>query len=118
MGPLLGLSQVVLGPADDDLLLEGDVLVQDVLQCQNLRLLLVVHQGQHDDGEIGLHGRLSEELVEHHLGVGVLFQLDDDTHSVAVGLVPDVGDAVQALVLHLFGHVLDELALVDLVWEL
>ena len=38
-----------------------------LLQCQNLRLLLVVHQGKHDDGEIGLHGRLGEELVEHHL---------------------------------------------------
>ena len=34
----------------------------------------------------------------------VPFQLDDDAHPVAVGLVPDVGDALQPLVLHQIGR--------------
>ena len=120
VGPLLGLFQVVPGAADDDLLLEGDVLVQDVPQGEDpgLELAVDLHQGQHVDGEGGLELGLGEEAVEHHLGVGVPLELDDDAHAVAVGLVPDVGDALQPLVLHLVGHVLDEHALVDLVGDL
>ena len=119
VGPLLGLLQVVPGAPDDDLLLEGDVLVQDVAQGEDLGLgLPFVHQGQHVDGEGGLELGLGEEPVEHHLGVGVPLELDDHPHAVAVGLVPDVGDALQPLVLHLVGHVLDEHALVDLVGDL
>ena len=60
----------------------------------------------------------AKRRFKHHLGVGVLFQLDDHPHAVAVGLIPNVGDALQALVLHLVGHVLDEQALVDLVGDL
>ena len=120
MGPLLGLAQIVAGAADDDLLLEGDVLVQDVAQGEDLGLGLAagLHQGQHIDGEGGLELGLCKQAVEHHLGIGVPLELDDHPHAVAVGLIPDVGDALQPLVLHLVGHVLDEHALVDLVGDL
>ena len=40
MGPLLGLAQVALGAADDDLLLIGDILVQNVPQGQDAGLEL------------------------------------------------------------------------------
>mgnify|MGYP000391065508 CR=1 FL=1 len=104
------LRQIVAGAADDDLLLEGDVLVQDVAQGEDLGLGLAagLHQGQHIDGEGGLELGLCKQAVEHHLGIGVPLQLDDNAHTVPVGLVPDVGDALQALVLHLVGHILDE----------
>ncbi len=118
MGPLLGLLQVVAGAADDDLLLEGQVLVDDVPQGEDLGLGLVLHQGQHIDGKGGLELGLGKQAVEHHLGIGVPLQLDDDAHTVAVGLVPDVGDALQALVLHLVGHILDEHPLVHLIGKL
>ena len=52
----------------------------------------------------GLHLRLGKEAVQHDLRVGVLFELDDDAHTVAVGLVADVGDALEPLVAHLLGH--------------
>ena len=87
-------------------------------QGEDPGLGLVVHQGQHVDGEGGLQLGLGEQVVEDHLGVGVVLEFDDDAHTVAVGLVPDVGDALQALVLHLVGHVLDEHPLVHLVWDL
>ena len=118
MGPLLCLAQVELGAAGDDLLLEGDILVQDEAQGQNLGLGLVVDQSQHIDGKGGLQLGLSEQTVQHHLGIGSGFQLDDDSHTVAVRLVADVGDALQTLVLHLVCHVLDEHALVDHVGDL
>ena len=70
------------------------VLVDDLPQGENFRLLLVVHQRQHDDAEAGLQSRLLEQIVQHYLRIGVLFQLDDHTHTVAVGLIPEVGNAI------------------------
>ena len=110
--------EVELRAPDDDLLLEGEILVEDVPQGQDLRLRLVVDQREHIHGERGLHLRLGEEAVEHDLRVGVLLELDDDAHAVAVGLVAQAGDAVELLVAHLLGDVLDELALVDLIRQL
>ena len=118
VGALLGLAQVVAGPADDDLLLEVQILVENFPQGQNPGLGLVLHQGQHVDGEGGLQGGLGKQTVQHHLGIGLPLQFDDDAHTGAVGLVADVGDALQALVVDLVGHVLDEHPLVDLVGDL
>jgi len=118
MCPLLRLFQVIPGAPGEDFFLVLQVLVDDLPQGENFRLLLVVHQRQHDNAEAGLQSRLLEQIVQHDLGVGVLFQLDDHAHTVAVGLIPEVGNAVQALVLHLLGDVLDELALVYLIGKL
>ena len=118
MGPLQRLFEIELGPADDDLLLEGQVLVQDAAQTQAAGLALVVHQGEHIHGEGRLQGGLGVEPVQNDLGVGVLFQLNDDAHAVSVGLVAQVGDALEALVLDLIGNVLDQTALVDLIGQL
>ena len=65
--------EVELRAAHDDLFLEGEVLVENVPQGQDLRLRLVIDQREHVHGERGLHLRLGEEPVEHDLGVGVLF---------------------------------------------
>ena len=71
MGALLRLSEIVARAADDDVLLEGQVFVEDVAQGEDLGLGLVVDQRQHVDRKARLHGRLGKETVEHHLGVGV-----------------------------------------------
>ena len=47
-----------------------------------------------------------------------MLDLDDNAHTRAVGLVADVGNALQTLVVHLVGHVLDEHALVHLIGKL
>ena len=44
------------------------ISLQGLKQGQNFGLLLVVHQGQHDNREIGLHGGLGKKLIENHLG--------------------------------------------------
>ncbi|MPN59891.1 hypothetical protein SDC9_207613 [bioreactor metagenome] len=54
VGALPGLVQVVTGTPDDDLLLKGDVFVQNLTQSKDARLGLVVHQSQHDHGKGGL----------------------------------------------------------------
>ena len=47
MSALLGLAQIVARAADDDVLLEGQVLVDNVAQGQYLRLTLIIHERQH-----------------------------------------------------------------------
>ena len=118
VGALLCLAEVKLRAPDDDLFLERQILVQDMAKGEDLRLGLVVDQGQHVDGKARLHGSLGEKAVEDHLGIGVALEFNDHAHAVAVGLVAQIGDAVDALVVHLVGDVLDELALVDLVGKL
>ncbi|MPN64634.1 hypothetical protein SDC9_212410 [bioreactor metagenome] len=63
MGPLLGLPQVEFRPADDDLLLKAQIFVQNVAQGQDLGLALVIHQGQHVDGEAVLQLGLGKQAV-------------------------------------------------------
>ena len=71
MGALLGLTEIIAGAADDHVLLEREILVQDVPQGEDARLGLVIHEGQHVDGKARLHGGLGEEAVQDHLGIGV-----------------------------------------------
>ena len=50
--------------------------------------------------------REAPELVQNDVGDRILAQLDDDAHAVAVRLVPDVGDAFDALLAHGLGDLL------------
>ena len=93
MGALLGLAKVITGAAYDQVFLEAQIFVQNAAQIQNLRLGLVVNQRQHIDGKAGLKRRLFKQTVQDYLGVGITLQFNDDAHAVAVGLVPQVGNA-------------------------
>ena len=118
MGALLCLAQVIARAAEDDLLLIGQIFVQNFAQGEDLRLALVLHEGQHIDGERRLQLRLSEQAVQDDLRVCLALELDDDAHTGAVGLVADVGNALEALLVDLIGHILDEHTLVDLIGDL
>ena len=118
MRPLLRLSEVELRPADDKLLLEGEVFIEYMAQREYLRLGLVIDEGEHIDGKARLKRGLREEAVEHHLRVRVALELDNYAHAVAVALVSEVGNALKALFVHLIGDVLYKLAAVDLIWQL
>ena len=87
-------------------------------QGQNFRLLLVVHKRQHIDGKARLELCLCEQAVQDHLWVRVMLDFNDNAHTRAVGLVADIGNPLQALVVHLIGHVLDEHPLVHLIGKL
>ncbi len=115
---LAGLFEVVLRAAGDDLLLIGEVFVQNVAEGEYPRLLLVIDQREHIDGEGGLELRLREKAIQNDLRVRVALDLDDNAHTGAVGLVANVGNALQLLVVDLIGHVFDEHPLVDLIGQL
>ena len=75
-------------------------------------------QGDVDDAEGGLHLGVLVELVEHDLGDGLALELDDEAHAVAVGLVAQVADLGDLLLLDQLDDVLDERRPVDLVGQL
>ena len=115
MGPLLGLFQVEPGAPGDDIHLELDVFLQNLPQVQHLRL--PVHNSQHDDAEGGLQLGKGEEVVQHDLGRSVPFHIYHNMHAVAVGMVVDIGDALNALFLHQVGDILNQPCLVHLIGQ-
>ncbi len=117
MGAVAGLVQLEARPPDDHLLAVGDIVLQDAFQRQHARLG-AVHQGQEVDPEGDLHLGELEELVEDDFRLGFALQGDDDAHSGAVGLVAQVGDLVQALLLDQLGDAFQQAGLVDLVGQL
>jgi len=114
--PVARLAEVELGPPADDLAAVVDVVLQDRLQRQ--RLGLAVDERQHVHVERGLERRVLEEVVQDLVGVRVALDLDVHPHAVAVRLVAKVGDAVDLLVLHEIGDLLEQRGLVHLVRQL
>ena len=87
------LLQVVLRAAGDDVLLMADEVPQHRLQPHLHGLAL--GDGDHVHAEGDLQVRILVEHFQHLVRVGVLFQLDDGAHSLAVGFVANVVDVLQ-----------------------
>ena len=93
-----------------------DEVLQDLPEIHLLRH--AVRQREHDRAEGRLHLRVLVQLIEHHRGDGVALQLDHDTHAVAIGLVAQIRNAFELLVVGEPGDLLDQDRLVDLVGNL
>ena len=116
VGPVACLLEVELGAPPDDLPAPLDVVLEDRLERQGLRLPV---DERHDVGAEGeLERRVLEQVVEHLARRGVLLALDDHAHPVAAGLVLEPGDAVDLAALDQVGDLLHERRLVDLVRQL
>ena len=63
---------------------------------------------------VRLHRRVLEELVEDDLGDHAALELDHQAHAVAVGLVPEVGDLGDLLVVDEVGDLGDQPAVAAL----
>ena len=114
--PIASLGEVELGAAADDLAAVVDVVLEDGLQRQRLRL--PVDEREHVHVERRLQRGVLEQVVQHLVGVGVALDLDVHAHAVAIRLVAQVGDAVDLLVLDQVGDLLEQRRLVDLVGQL
>ncbi len=73
VSPLFGLAQVVAGAPDDHRLPMVEEVAEQLLERHHLRL--VVHDGQQDDAEGGLHRRQLVQRVEDDLRDVVLASL-------------------------------------------
>src|SRR5215213_1490150 len=114
--PRLGPLELVARPAGDHLELVGDVVLKDLPVRE--RTGYAVHKRHQVHAEALLHLGVLVEVVQHDLGHRLAFELDDDAHPVAVGLVSQVGDVGELAVLDQLGDLLQEVALVHLVRDL
>ena len=94
-------AQPELGAPGDDFLLVVDVVAQQRLEAERARR----PADERDDvrAERRLQRRVLVELVEHDLRHLAALQLDPDPHAAAVGLVGDVADAGDDLLVHELG---------------
>ena len=116
VGAFAGAGEIVLGPPHHHLAPVVEEVLEKLLEVEDLRL--VVDHPEQDDAEGGAELGELEEVVLHHLGHGVALELDDDPDALAIGLVPQIRDALEALALHEVGDLLDQSRLVDLVRQL
>ena len=110
------LGEQILRPARDDFLAKIEERAQHVGQRQHLRPAAV--QRDHVGAEARLQGGEPPELVEHHVSDRVALDLDNDAHAIAIGLIAEIRDALDALLANEFRHALDQRGLVDLVGDL
>jgi len=113
VGPFRGFGQLEAGPADDDLLAEVDEALENFLEIENPGLLVV--DGQHDDAEGRFHLGVLVKLVEDDAGNLVPLQVQDHPDAVPVRFVPEIGDALDLLLLDEFRYLLDKIGLIYLV---
>src|SRR6266498_2029702 len=112
-----GLLQLVRRAVAYDLAAEGDEFVERLGQVEDLRL--AVDDREVDHPERDLHLRHLVQLVQDDLRDGVAFEFDDDADLLlrrrfAVGLVADLRNALDLLVIDQVGDLFDQLRLVDL----
>ena len=108
-------AQQVCGAAGNDVFTEINEGCQELAQSKLFRATTV--QGQHVTAEGCLHRRVAEQLVQHDLGRGIALQFDDNTHTVAVRFILNVGDALDPLFTGGFGDLFDHRCLVHLIGD-
>ncbi|CAI8152113.1 MAG: Uncharacterised protein [Synechococcus sp. CC9902] len=85
---LLRFSQEVAGATLDRLDAEVEEHLEHLPQGEQDRF--PIHQREHVSAEIALQRRQLEEVVQHHLWIGITAELHHDAHAVTIAFVPDV----------------------------
>ena len=116
MAALAGLAQQVNRAPGHHLAAVADKGFQDLLQVQQLGL--AVDQSHHIDAEYRLQLGLGVEVVEDHVADLAAAQFDHHPHTVLVGLIAQLGNALDLLFLHQLGDALNQARLVQLVGQL
>ena len=98
VGARPGLVQQELRPAGDHFDLVGHVVGQDLGQVQ--RAGHPVDEGHRIDAERRLHRGLLEQVVQHHVGVGVTLEPDDQAGLASRRVVLGLGDPVEVAGTH------------------
>ena len=92
MGTFFGFSQVKNRAAGDNIHLKVNIVLKNILQCQNLRFTA---DNRQQDNTIGdLHLRISVQAVEDNIRRGFPLEGDFDMHTVTVGMIVNIGDTL------------------------
>ncbi len=114
--PVARLAQRKQRAPADHLAAVTDEGLEHLVQRQLARL--AVDQRHHVDAEHRLQLCVLVQVIEHHLRHLAAAQFDHRPHAVLVGLVADLGDALDALFLDQLGDFFQQMRLVDLVRQL
>ena len=88
MRALFRFFQIVLGAAAHHRILKIDILLQHILQRHHLGHAAV--QRQHNNAHCVLQLRITVQLIQHNLRVGLALELDDNAHALAVRFIVQV----------------------------
>ena len=117
MGALLAFVEVIPGSPGDDIDLMLQELLQHLLQVQHLGL--AVHDAEHVHAEGILQLGMLIELVQDHIGIHILPELDVDLRIGALaGGIVDIGNAVDLLLLHQISNLLNHAGAIHQIGQL
>ncbi len=116
MGTLPRFAQFIDSPTGHHLTAMTDKGLKHLLEIEQLRL--AVDQRHHVDAEHTLHLGLLIEVIKQHLGDLTALEFDHHAHAVLIGLVAQLGDAFDLLLLDQLGDLLQQTGLVDLIRQL
>ena len=86
------------------------IVLQHVQEIHYLGFL--IHQGYHDDAEGILKLGMFIKLVQYHIRIGILTQLDHHPDALSVGLITYIRNPVYFLQLHQFSYLDDQVCLI------
>ena len=110
MRALLGLFQLELGATYGHLVPMLHKILYAIFQSEQAGATLYQRDAVYGEGT--LQSRHLEELVEHHIGIGVSLHVYHDTHALAARLIVGVRNTIQLAFLYQFRDILYELLLI------
>ena len=116
MGTISCLAQLEQSSPGHDLTAMSQEALDDCFQIQQSRL--TVDQRDHVDAEDRFERGVLVQVVQDNLGHFAPSQLDNNPHPVLIGLVAQLGDALDLFLTDQCGNLLDQTGLVYLVGQL
>ena len=110
MFPFQSLFKIILSTSCDNVNLKIKVILKALFQSKYLRL--TVNQSQHDNADGILKLSIRVQLIEHYICVCVALELNNDTHTVAVGFIADNAYALNTLVAYKVAYAHQQTSLV------
>ena len=107
---LLRLIQIIFRPSGNHFLLVPDIMLQHLQKIHDFRLL--PYQCQHNDTESILQLSMLIQLIQNHVGIGILPQFNYHPDTFSVGLVTNIRNTVNFFQLHQFCYFYDQICLV------
>ena len=116
MGPLLGFSELMCRTPIDHHFAMLDKVLENLFEVEDLRL--VVDDGQKNNPKRFLHRGHFIELIDHHFGNLVFFQLHHNPQSLAVGLIANFRNRGDLLVFYQLSDAFNQHRLILLIGNL
>ena len=116
MDALLSLIQVKLSTTAYNINLVINVVTKNLAEGKRTRN--TVNQSQVNDAKVGLKLSLLIEIVQNNLWYSITLEVQNNAHTLTVGLIAHVRDAFDFLLVDCLSNLLLEKTLVNLIWNL